>query len=167
MNKKIITIAEIVFALVFVVLLAVFMATINSKGNEANNQLSTTLESVTGTSLSTYENLDKVKGNRVIDVVKNYKTTGGEQKITIQVDTKSSKGQKYGYQEGKSDTYPEYIATSTDDKYINPNADFRVKLVYNTNDVPIGLWFTQDTLSTSEVSCKIDGAKTGTSQTTD
>ena len=43
MNQKIITIAEIVFALIFVVLLAVFMATINSKGNAATKAMQLTI----------------------------------------------------------------------------------------------------------------------------
>ena len=143
MNKKIITIAEIVFALVFVVMLAVFMATINSKGNDANNQLVTTLEATTGTSLSSYDNLDVVKGTVVENAVKSYDTLSSSAKVTVAVKTQASTGWAlYGYDKD-GNTHPAYNAKNTQDWYINPKADFVVKVIRNTNDVAVGVAFEQ------------------------
>ncbi len=145
MNKKIITIAEIVFALVFVILLAVFMATINSKGNQANNQLVDTLDSTTGTSLTKYETMETVKGSVVQNAVENYTTLSSENKITVAVQTKEDGDGHwtlYGYDK-KGDTHPSYVATSTDTWYINQSSDFGVKVIRNVNDVIVGVAFQQ------------------------
>ena len=142
MNKKIITIAEIVFALVFVVLLAVFMATINSKGNQANNQLVDTLDSTGGTSITKYETMESVKGTVVVNAVQNYTTLSSDAKLTVGVKTVLGSVELYGY-DAKGETYDMYNESSTSENYINPKADFEVRVVRNNNDVIIGLAFAQ------------------------
>lgn len=151
MNKKIITIAEIVFALIFVVLLAVFMATINSKGNSANNQLVNTLESTGTTSLQNYDGKD-IKGSTVITALDNYKSIGEELKLTMVVTTKMGggtdmlsghTGYNYGYDKD-GDELPAYSATPEEAKYINQSANFHAELVRNSNDVVIGIHFVQE-----------------------
>lgn len=167
MNKKIITIAEIVFALIFVVLLAVFMATINSKGNSANNQLVNTLEATDGTSLTNYDGTT-VKGSTVVTALGNYKSLGGDVKLTLLVQTKegedtsdpkapdwdsidgantagsSLKGYKYGYSDADSGgELGVYSATADNAWYINPSANFDCTLIRNNNDVVIGIHFAQ------------------------
>lgn len=153
MNKKIITIAEIVFALIFVVLLAVFMATINSKGNSANNQLVNTLESTGTTSLQNYDGKD-VKGSTVITALDNYKSIGEELKLTMVVKTKMDSsdnnddltghaGKSYGYD--KNGVELNAYSESADSKYyINQSANFHAELVRNSNDVVIGIHFVQE-----------------------
>ena len=162
MNKKIITIAEIVFALIFVVLLAVFMATINSKGNSANNQLVNTLESTGTTSLQNYDGKD-VKGSTVVTALDNYKSIGEELKLTMVVSTAANSdgdgtvtGEEgdhdgylygYGYDEDESTRVielPAYSASPDDADYINQSANFHCELIKNSNDVVIGIHFVQD-----------------------
>lgn len=148
MNKKIITIAEIVFALVFVVLLSVFMATINSKGNTANTQLIDTLEMTDGTSVNKYENT-VVKGTDVQNVATNYKTVGGNYKLTVLVETAAGTTGKttsfYGYEaNGAGGTHNAYAASSTDPAYINPSGNFYASLIKNTNGVIVGIAFEQN-----------------------
>lgn len=166
MNKKIITIAEIVFALIFVVLLAVFMATINSKGNSANNQLVNTLESTGTTSLQNYDGKD-VKGSTVVTALDNYKSIGEELKLTMVVSTAADpdgdggtvtgvegahKGYLYGYDNDEDDNsedtrgkeLPAYSASPEDYDYINQSANFHCELIKNSNDVVIGIHFVQD-----------------------
>lgn len=156
MNKKIITIAEIVFALIFVVLLAVFMATINSKGNSANNQLVNTLESTGTTSLQNYDGKD-VKGSTVVTALDNYKSIGEELKLTMIVTTKATTasdeitdgdgddhtGKAYGYMENGGE-YDAYSASADEEDYINQSANFHCELVKNANDVVIGIHFVQE-----------------------
>lgn len=165
MNKKIITIAEIVFALIFVVLLAVFMATINSKGNSANNQLVNTLESTGTTSLQNYDGKD-VKGSTVVTALDNYKSIGEELKLTMVVHTNAYvdnddtfKGDKgaltdavnasgkagyhYGYAQDDGTELKAYSATPGDNWYINQSATFHCDLLKNSNDVVIGIYFEQ------------------------
>ena len=157
MNKKIITIAEIVFALIFVVLLAVFMATINSKGNSANNQLVNTLESTGTTSLQNYDGKD-VKGSTVVTALDNYKSIGEELKLTMVVSTAADEngdnkgitgadgaheGYLYGYNKDGIEL-PAYSATPEQNKYINQSANFHCELIKNNNDVVIGIHFVQD-----------------------
>lgn len=163
MNKKIITIAEIVFALVFVVLLSVFMATINTKGNQANNQLVDTLEMTSGTSIDKYVQMsgsttETVKGTDVANVASNYKTLGGNAKIQIRVVTNASgsDGKDYGYLtqsasvtvggktvEKGGDLGGYVTPSSTDPHYINPSADFKVNVTGNNNGVYDLITFTQ------------------------
>ena len=168
MNKKIITIAEIVFALIFVVLLAVFMATINSKGNAANTQLVNTLDSTGTTSTQSYNGTD-VKGSTVTTALDNFKSIGGDNKVTMVVatamgndldnddapvwtsvtgtiagkDNQTAKGYIFGY-DGDGKELPKYMASAEDAWYINPSANFHCELIYNANDVVIGIWFVQD-----------------------
>ena len=175
MNKKIITIAEIVFALIFVVLLAVFMATINSKGNAANTQLVNTLDSTGTTSTQSYNSTD-VKGSTVTTALDNFKSIGGDNKITMVVTTTMGKaehgtissvtddeptwnsvtgtiagkegdqdawGYLFGYDKNGKEL-PKYMASAEDAWYINPSANFHCELIYNKNDVVIGIWFVQD-----------------------
>lgn len=165
MNKKIITIAEIVFALIFVVLLAVFMATINSKGNSANNQLVNTLESTGTTSLQNYDGKD-VKGSTVVTALDNYKSIGEELKLTMvvhtnayvdkdgtfkgdtgaltdAVDAADKDGYHYGYDQDTGTELKAYSATPSDNWYINQSANFHCELLKNDNDVVIGIYFEQ------------------------
>lgn len=167
MNKKIITIAEIVFALIFVVLLAVFMATINSKGNAANTQLVNTLDSTGTTSTQNYNGTD-VKGSTVTTALDNFKSIGGDNKITMIVETSmgnntsdpdapdwgtltgtigsdtnaNASGYMYGYDEDGVEL-PKYKASAEDAWYINPSGNFHCELIYNANDVVVGIHFKQ------------------------
>ena len=149
MNKKIITIAEIVFALVFVVLLALFMSTINNKGNASNDKLVTTFESINANSLEDYARAKTVKGSRVENAVINYKALTNENKIAVGVTTlvKNDADQYthyiYGYNTRTNGTYAEYAASSTDPNYINPDADFKPYIVENDNGVVVGIEFVQ------------------------
>lgn len=143
MNKKIITIAGIVFALIFVVLLAVMMGTITTKTNSANSKLVDTLEMTDNTSLSIYDGTT-VKGESVLNAIKNVKSLGGGMKLEIIVDTKSgSKPVSYGYV-GGANTITEYKVTNPNSAdYINSTANFKAKLDTNSNDVVTGISFTQ------------------------
>lgn len=162
MNKKIITIAEIVFALIFVVILAVIMGTITNKGNSANTKLVDTLEMTDGMSLQNYDGT-QVKGGAVVNAIRNGKSLGGDLKLFIWVDTgMDTTGKCYGY--GKSsggnsintvnfsksvytdDSYNNYTAPSSDSAdYISESAEFASKLVKNSNDVIVGIYFEQIT----------------------
>lgn len=169
MNKKIITIAEIVFALVFVVLLAVFMATINSKGNQANSQLVDTMDMTGGVSLEKYINMgadDTVKGSDVINVCNNYRVIGGDIKLMIHIKTsanastgaKNANGTLYGYytrtdKEGTPgskvtlnpgvDIGTYTTLPSSDENYINPSGDFKVSCPENSNGLHDYIYFEQ------------------------
>ena len=165
MNKKIITIAEIVFALIFVVMLAVFMATINNKGNSANTQLVETLDMTDSTSAQKYNNT-QVKGTEVQNACINYKTLSGSLKVEVDVkllepndagekdgdyviyrygyaQVNSTKGWDGGNYNKGSDMGGYTQPTSNDPRYINPSADFRAELVTNSNNVLTHVVFTQ------------------------
>lgn len=150
MNKKIITIAEIVFALIFVVLLAVFMATINSKGNSANNQLVDVLESTDSSNVKSYPNGGTVKGSTVEmaldqinslagDINKFYIVVVTNQNVASGNEDYDDKEQPYVY--AKGETYN--ITNSKDPNYINSKADFKCAHVTNENGIIVGLTFTQ------------------------
>lgn len=157
MNKKIITIAGIVFALIFVVLLAVMMGTITTKANSANSKLVDTLEMTDNTSLSIYDDTT-VKGESVLNAIKNVKQIGSGTKLEITVVTGNGKTDYYGYTtKAKTENLPEgekkndfsvTPRTSTpsnanNDYYINPSANFKSTLDPNDNDVVIGIKFEQ------------------------
>lgn len=152
MNKKIITIAGIVFALIFVVLLAVMMGTITTKANSANSKLVDTLEMTDNTSLSIYDGTT-VKGESVTNAIKNVKQIGGGIKLEITVTTKDGHTRYYGYTDHKnpddksSVSYLETPNTNIPDLggdgYINPSGNFSSELDSDKNDVVKGITFTQ------------------------
>lgn len=139
MNKKIITIAEIVFALIFVVILAVIMGTVTNKGNSANTKLVDTLEMTDGTSLASYADGMTVKGETVKTAISQIKSIGGELKLQVFVDTLAN---------SSYDTYDSehkyQISDTTSAKYINPSASFTCWQMINNNGVVTGLHFVQD-----------------------
>ena len=138
MNKKIITIAEIVFALIFVVLLAVFMATINSKGNAANNQLVDVMDANSASSIEAYEGKGVMKGTMVSQAMDNIASIGGEvNNFKISVFTNEGGESTYN----KDEKYN--VNNSKDPEYINPNGDFYCYIVYNANNIPVGMCFVQ------------------------
>lgn len=141
MNKKIITIAGIVFALIFVVLLAVMMGTITNKANSANTKLVDTLEMTDNSSLDSYATGTIVKGESVVSAIKNVKSIGGNYKLTITVTTKSNTA-SYGYVSSSTIT-PYNQSDSTKPDYINPSASFVVTQNKNSNQVITGLTFVQ------------------------
>ena len=157
MNKKIITIAEIVFALIFVVLLAVFMATINSKGNSANNQLVDTLEATDSSNVKSYPNGGIVKGSTVEMAIDQINSLAGDvNNFFISVKT-SGNGVTHPtattYKDIADDTTSDdsiyfkgvsyNVSNSKDNNYINSKADFECAHVTNENGIIIGLTFTQ------------------------
>lgn len=169
MNKKIITIAEVVFALIFVILLALFMSTIITKGNSTNTQLIDTLETTGGTSLNSYDHAT-MKGEAVISAIRNVKSIGdGTLRLELDVYTIKSmsntgtnavKGQAYGYILNKSTDLVVFKAKDPTDKfYINPAADFHSVLCYNNNNVCIGIIFYQEGVEESKVAPAFDGSK--------
>ena len=147
MNKKILTITGIVFALIFVVILSVMMSTITTKGNDANTQLVDTLEMTSNANLDLYEHGASVKGEQVINAIKNVRNLGGDVKMVITVKTKanSTDGAKYGYTEdGNGDIVSYNVTDSSDKNYINASAQFKCERNENGNGVVTGLTFTQE-----------------------
>ena len=138
MNKKIIITACIVFALIFVVILAVMMGTISQKGNDANTQLVDTLNSTSNANLDLYKDDSKVKGESVINAIKNVKTLGGDVKMTILVKTKAN---GTGVEYSESNSYN--VTNEYDDNYINPEASFLCEWKENNNGIVTGITFTQ------------------------
>lgn len=142
MNKKIITIAEIVFALIFVVLLAVFMATINSKGNSANNQLVDTLEATDSSNVKSYPNGGIVKGSTVEMALDQINSLAGDiNGFTITVIT-GNEGDGNPKPYSKDVTYN--VTDTQSEYYINSKADFKCWHVINENGIITGLVFAQD-----------------------
>lgn len=153
MNKKIITIAEIVFALIFVVLLAVFMATINSKGNSANNQLVDVLESTDSSNVKSYPNGGTVKGSTVEMALDQISSLAGDiNTFYIGVGTNEN-GLNEGdltFEKNKTDKDSIYVkgesynvTDSKDENYINPKADFVCTHDVNNNGIIVGIKFVQ------------------------
>ena len=138
MNKKIITIAEIVFALIFVVLLAVFMATINSKGNAANNQLVDVMDANSASSIEAYEGKGIMKGTMVSQAMENIASIGGEVN-DFRISVFTNEGGENTYNKDKKYN----VNNSKNRDYINPNGDFYCYVVYNENDIPVGMCFVQ------------------------
>lgn len=148
MNKKIITIAEIVFALIFVVLLAVFMATINSKGNAANNQLVDVMDANSTSSIESYEGQGLMKGTRVTGALESIASiAGGVNDFRIGVFTNAG-GENNGEIYTRDDKYN--VNNSKDKDYINPNGDFYCHVVYNDNNIAVGMCFVQDGVANAD-----------------
>lgn len=170
MDKKILTISGIVFALLFVVILSIMMGIITSKSNDATAQLTETLGGAENISLSKYDDAD-IKGNSVTAAISSGKSMSVDSKMFFLVKTLSGDVSCYGYG-SKTDgtalsnlvymkdgtlepftetvnsvtTYKDYSGkSSSDDSYINEKADFHSYLVENSNGVTLGIYFEQIT----------------------
>lgn len=150
MNKKIIIIAEIVFALIFVILLSIFMMTIIRKGNSSNTHLVDTMQELGYTSVRYHDEATST-GGKVENAIKNSKSIPRTADTKLEMDVYSATGMSvkygdaYGYVENKQSNYTSYKnQDTTDESYINPSARFNSHIVYNTNNVPIGIVFIQE-----------------------
>lgn len=120
------------------------MGTITNKANNANTKLVDTLEMTDNASLDTYADGSIVKGEAVINAIKNVKSIGGNIKMEIQVKTKASSDYvKYGYVDGSNSITAYSQSDSTKDDYINPSASFECTQVPNANGVVTKIQFEQ------------------------
>ena len=155
LNKKIITIAEVVFALLFVILLSMFIASILRKGNSSNTQLIDTMQEVGYTHIRYYDEAT-LTGREVENAIKNNKSISKTADTKLEMDVYTLKGSSstcgnaYGYIGNQKSKYTTYQSKdTTSDSYINPNATFKSKICYNRNNVPIGIVFLQEGNTTS------------------
>ncbi|WXR61384.1 hypothetical protein WG909_13930 [Peptostreptococcaceae bacterium AGR-M142] len=143
MNKKILIVATLVFALAFVAVLAVMNSGLLSTASNANKKLSNTLSMTSDYELETY-NGTTVTGDTVISAIKNAKTLSSNTKLEIEVKTKEGATDKYGFVDGKDD-FTDYTETdSRDNDFINPTANFEASLTKNDNDIITGIEFVQE-----------------------
>jgi hypothetical protein len=123
------------------------MGTITTKSNSANTKLVDTLEMTDNASLDVYTNGSVVKGEAVINAIKNVKSIGGNLKLKIGVITAmDTDGEGYGYDvtdSSSSEIVAYNVSDSTSKTYINPSASFKCYQVKNENSVIIGLLFEQ------------------------
>lgn len=167
MGEKIGTIAKIVFAIIFIALLATIMGVIMRSGNNAVPKMSDTLALTDSLDLNTYDGTNIV-GESVRTAIQNGKAIGGSAKLAFVVKTlEDSDGTSYGYgtksgengnvtgkaKSGSTEisvnwqSSTKYTAKLESDPssstYINPNAYFNSTLLYNDNDVVVGILFEQ------------------------
>lgn len=171
MDKKILTITGIVFALLFVVILSVMMGVITKQSNDATAQLTETLGGAESISLSKYDDKE-VKGNAVTAAISSGKGMSVDSKMFFFVKTLAGESTCYGYgsttgenqfsglkykENGElpeepnftetvyaNNSYKEYSGTdSSSNGYINEHATFHSHLLENSNGVVVGIYFEQ------------------------
>lgn len=164
MNKKLITIAEIVFAIAFIILMAKIFGTVNGFGNTVNNQLVNIQLAIDESDMISYDN-SVVSGDSVRSMINNMKETKNGIKLSYLVANEISHD-SYGYgglvtEAGNtaidsngdvienlgvgnlSSNYSKYdISTQVSkETFINPVDKYESHLVFNQNGALIGVIF--------------------------
>lgn len=171
MNKKIITIAEVGFALIFVIIMAVIVSTVLGFGNKANISLSSMEQAMEEADLAIYNGqtvsgdtvtatINKLKetknGIKMSYVVNSNDTNGwiayGNKSIVARTDSTASSLYYYNYstqtveeltdlQVGTSGEYASYNIKPGEEGFISPVDEYEANLVFNTNSVVVGVMF--------------------------
>lgn len=168
MNKKMITIAEVLFAIIFIVLMATIFNTVSRFGNQANNMILNIQQSIEDSDLKAYDNAI-ISGDAVRSLVNGMKETRNGTKMSYIVDISGTKNE-YGYKAVTTDStvanaaydstaqeisgiyikdseasYASYDTSTeiTAADFINPVDQYETKLIFNANGVAIGIQLTK------------------------
>lgn len=164
MNKKLITIAEIVFAVVFIILMSQIFGTVNTFGTSINTKLVNIQQSINESDMTAYDG-SVVSGDSVRSMINNMKETRNGIKLSYMVVNDASQT-GYGYNAITTDTtntaldsngdvienfglqdvtstYNKYDITTkiSDDEFINPVDKYQSYLVFNANGAIVGVTF--------------------------
>lgn len=166
-----VTIAEIVFALVFIILMATIFSTVTNFGDSANTALEGIRESIDRAELQAYNNAT-VSGDTVIATINKLRETKNGLKVSYYVAELTNVTDEciFGYgavtsdnnsnelvnSDNKSTGYYSSTAKSTyksyntilkpgEDGFINPVSEYKSILLFNSNGVFIGMAFEQVT----------------------
>jgi hypothetical protein len=167
MDRKIMTIVSIVFALVFVLMLAMLFNIVSSTGNEATDTFGSTRDSIVYNEVKQFDDTE-VSGATVISTINNLtENKSGTKMRYLVVNNESSSTNKcikvYGYigsspvtcdtvakgkEEIKGNTpNSEYALYKVTDKtsgdFINSSSRYKSELVKSDNDVVLGIMFTR------------------------
>lgn len=163
MNRKIIEIASIAFALVFIILMALIFGNVIDFGNKANNNIMDLKQAVVEADIEQY-NGSVVSGDTVISTINKLKETKNGIKMSYAVcsgsESSSSAWTYYGFKAMKydssvgssggymgtttaSDTYASYKTSLRpgNNGYISPVQEYTSKIVINENGVLVGIKF--------------------------
>lgn len=163
MNKKILEIAGISFALVFIILMAFIFGNVVDFGNKANSNITDLKEAVIAADIEQY-NDSVVSGDTVISTINKLKETKNGIKMSYAVcdgsEGSSSAWKYYGYKVLKYDssvgTSGGYIGTTAasdsytsyktslkpgNTGYISPVQEYKSQIVLNENGVLVGIKF--------------------------
>lgn len=155
MDKKVIEVALITFALIFVVLMSVCFGHVVGFGNKANNNISSIEMAIVDADLEQYNN-KVVSGDAVISTINKMKELKDGTKMSYVVKNDSS-WTSYGHSAitatggidnidasmvgtGEAE-YTRYTANLGDSAFINPVDSYQSKVVGNENGVVIGIAF--------------------------
>ena len=155
MSKKLLTIVSLAITLVFIGIYTVLGNGINARGVDANNQFNKIFSSSADT-LSIYDGTlvpgtavrdvasapDKVCATDLMIYVKTAATTEDDavpSGFSVKAGT-TPKGEVYT---SGADTAYDRATANDNTAYINPTAVFSSELLYNTNNVVIGIQFIQ------------------------
>lgn len=163
MNKKIIEIAGMSFALVFIVLMALIFGNVIDFGNRANDSIMDLKQAVVDADIEQY-NGSIVSGDTVISTINKLKETKNGIKMSYAVcsgsESSSSAWSYYGFKVLKydssvgssggyigttaaSDSYTSYKTSLKpgNSGYISPVQEYTSKVVVNDNGVLVGIKF--------------------------
>lgn len=164
MGKKIITIAEIIFAIVFIIIMALLFNTVTNFGDSANESLTNIKQSIEDADIASYNNTT-VSGDTVVSTINKLKTTKNGVKLSYYVDLDTLADNSFGYctiksgngakvldSDGKElsgytyssaeTTYVTYKGKAGNtSEFISPVENYTSKLAFNENGVLIGMIF--------------------------
>ena len=128
MDKKILIVVGIVFALVFTVLLAMMFSSITTQTSKSSERLADTFKGANDTIETIYANGGVYKGSEVIAFIQNKVAITGDSSVTVKVNTSS---------DGTAVEYTEYTAAyarnRSDSKHIDPSASFKLATTARAN----------------------------------
>ena len=167
MDKKIITIVEIVFAMVFVMIMALLFKTVTDNTNKQTKLMENLQESITNTELQSYDGT-RVSGDTVRSVINKMESTENGIRMSYYV-VQNGGSYKYGYKhitdvgagtgalydsngasinasfDATNYKYETYNLTTqpSSSEFISPVVTYESKIVFNVNGAIIGIMFTE------------------------
>ena len=159
MNKKILTITSIVFALVFILLMAMLFNSITDTGNDAVDTFGSTKEAIMYNELKAFDNKE-VSGSTVINTINSMRETKSGMQMRYAVCNSTTQNSStywayYGYGGlsftltspyitvgAPTSTYKTYTVTDvTNTHYINEANKYTANLLKTSNGVVTGIKF--------------------------
>ncbi len=163
MGKKMITIAEIAFAVVFIIIMATIFRTVTNFGNNANNSLQSISKAIEDADIATY-NGTTVSGDTVVSTINKLQATKNGVKMSYYVKSSDVKD-SYGYEvinsgsgspnildaggdkisgyysKSANSDYKDYSAKVGETGFISPVENYKSNLAFNENGVLVGIIF--------------------------
>lgn len=126
MNKKILTVAGIIFALVFILLLAIMFGNISTKTSDSTNKMVDTFNATDNTNSDAYAEGANYKGSEVIALIQNIDAITGSSNTTVKVKQSSNDNSSTVTYSSTNRYDGKASRDKSSNSYINPSSNYNL-----------------------------------------